>query len=104
MVQAFTRAPVSKWELETGGKFVMFDGLISGEFQQLVSPIGPTFPVPSQLALLGSQSPPMAEDSYILHESCEKFEIHKVTSTQEWCFHGIIHVGNAELKTPKQYE
>lgn len=39
MVQGFTRAPVSKWELEVGGKFVLFNGLISGEFQQLVSNI-----------------------------------------------------------------
>lgn len=36
MVQAFTRAPVTQWDPCIGGKFVLFDGMISGEFQQLV--------------------------------------------------------------------
>jgi hypothetical protein len=37
-VQAFTRESLSVFDAEKGGKFVLFNGNVSGEFTELVSP------------------------------------------------------------------
>ena len=36
MISAYTNAKVTKMELERGGRFEYYDGLVLGEFQQLV--------------------------------------------------------------------
>ena len=36
MLSTFTNSKVTKLELERGGRFVLFDGLVEGEFMQLV--------------------------------------------------------------------
>lgn len=36
MVQAFTRSPVTKFDVEKGGQFVLFGGSVLGEFVEIV--------------------------------------------------------------------
>ena len=36
MLSTFTNSKVTKLKLERGGRFVLFDGLVEGEFMQLV--------------------------------------------------------------------